>query len=194
MVNIDGGYAWEQSSINGLKANDYYPFAHLFSRWSINSKNAATLSFQYATNSTAISQRASDVITSNEFMDKTGNPNLRNSRHITLRLYYDYTVNSNISLYAGGSFFMFSDRPAEEYIPYNEGRQLIRQIYNSGNYYKGNIQAGTDLSLFNKKSASLSGLTLVCTKQPELEQQVLQTSASTLGHSTTSATSHCMVL
>lgn len=151
MVNIDGGYAWEQSSINGLKANDYYPFAHLFSRWSINSKNAATLSFQYATNSTAISQRASDVITSNEFMDKTGNPNLRNSRHITLRLYYDYTINSNISLYAGGSFFMLSDRPAEEYIPYNEGRQLIRQIYNSGNYYKGNIQAGTDLSLFNKK-------------------------------------------
>lgn len=76
-ADFDGGFAWEGSSINGFKNNDYYPYAHLNSRWSINDKNNLSLWFQYATNSPGITALASDVLSVNEFIYKTGNPDLK---------------------------------------------------------------------------------------------------------------------
>ena len=149
-ADFDGGFAWEGSSINGYKNNDYYPYAHLNSRWSINNKNNLRLWFQYATNSPGITSLASDILSVNEYIYKTGNPDLKNSRHITLDLSYSHSFSDNIYLYANGSFFELFKRSAEEYLPYNGGRQLIRRIINSGNYYQGNLNAELDVYLFNK--------------------------------------------
>lgn len=150
-ADFDGGFAWEGSSINGFKNNDYYPYAHLNSRWSINDKNNLSLWFQYATNSPGITALASDVLSVNEFIYKTGNPDLKNSRHITLDLSYFRSFSDNIYLSANGSFYELLKRPAEEYLPYNGGRQLIRRVINSGNFYQGNINAELNVFLFNKK-------------------------------------------
>ena len=150
-ADFDGGFVWEGSSINGFKNNDYYPYAHLNSRWSINDKSNFSLWFQYATYSPGITALASDVLSVNEFIYKTGNPDLKNSRHITLDLSYFRSFSDNIYLSANGSFYELLKRPAEEYLPYNGGRQLIRRVINSGNFYQGNINAELNVFLFNKK-------------------------------------------
>lgn len=150
-ADLDGGFLWEGNSINGFKNNDYYPYTHLNSRWTINDKSNLSLWFQYATNSPGITMLASDVLSVNEFIYKTGNPDLKNSRHITLDLSYFHSFSDNIYLSANGSFYELFKRPAEEYLPYNGGRQLIRHIINSGNYYSGDISAELDMYLFDKK-------------------------------------------
>lgn len=82
----DAGVCWEGSDINGEKYNDTYPFTHINLRFSPNSKNAFSAYFQYATNSPGINQKASDILQENEYMYITGNPLLKNSRHVTLNV------------------------------------------------------------------------------------------------------------
>lgn len=152
-VKVDGGCAWERSSINGVKNNDYYPYAHLTSRWAINQRNNLSLFLQYATNSTDIASRASDILVVNDVMLKTGNPDLKNSRHTTLNLSYFHIFSDNVYLTANGTFFSLFDRPAEEYAPYDGGQRIIRRLTNSGDFYNTTINATLNVYLFNKRLA-----------------------------------------
>lgn len=154
-LNFNGGVAWEGSSINGHQNNEYYPYAHLNSRWSINNNSNLSLMLRYATNTPGITSMASDVLTVNEFIYQTGNPDLKRSRHFTANLSYFHSFSDNIYLSANGLFYELFDRQAEEYLPYNGGSQLIRRLTNSGNYINGAVSASLYVFLL-KRSLILS--------------------------------------
>ncbi len=54
-VNLDAGFAWENSDINGKTNSDTYPFTHINVRYVPNQRNSFSAYFQYATNSPGIS-------------------------------------------------------------------------------------------------------------------------------------------
>lgn len=53
-------------------------------------KNAFSAYFQYASSNPGINQKASDILQENEYMYITGNPLLKNSRHVTLNISYTW--------------------------------------------------------------------------------------------------------
>ncbi len=53
-------------------------------------KNAFSAYFQYVSSNPGINQKASDILQENEYMYITGNPLLKNSRHVTLNISYTW--------------------------------------------------------------------------------------------------------
>ena len=147
----DAGVCWEGSDINGEKYNDTYPFTHINLRFSPNSKNAFSAYFQYATNSPGINQKASDILQENEYMYITGNPLLKNSRHVTLNVAYTWMPTNAFGMSAFSNFLEYFDRQIIIYEPYNDGQALIRNYHNSGNYIKEEIGLAANWKLLGGK-------------------------------------------
>lgn len=147
----DAGVCWEGSDINGEKYNDTYPFTHINLRFSPNSKNAFSAYFQFATNSPGINQKASDILQENEYMYITGNPLLKNSRHVTLNLAYTWMPTNAFGMSAFSNFVEYFDRQIIIYEPYNNGQALIRNYRNSGNYIKEEIGLAANWKLLGGK-------------------------------------------
>lgn len=147
----DAGVCWEGSDINGEKYNDTYPFTHINLGFSPNSKNAFSAYFQYATNSPGINQKASDILQENEYMYITGNPLLKNSRHVTLNLAYTWMPTNAFGMSAFSNFLEYFDRQIIIYEPYNNGQALIRNYRNSGNYIKEEIGLAANWKLLGCK-------------------------------------------
>ncbi len=147
----DAGVCWEGSDINGEKYNDTYPFTHINLRFSPNSKNAFSAYFQYATNSPGINQKASDILQENEYMYITGNPLLKNSRHVTLNVAYTWMPTNAFGMSAFSNFLEYFDRQIIIYEPYNNGQALIRNYHNSGNYIKEEIGLAANWKLLGGK-------------------------------------------
>lgn len=137
--NIDGGYSWEGSSINGQKKNDTYPFTHINARYSLNQKNIFALYFQYATDSPGLSAKSPDVLKENELMYISGNPSLKNSRHTMLNLEYTSMPSSRLGMSFYGHFSKFYNRLLLTYEPYLEKGAILRTYVNNGDYFNGEI-------------------------------------------------------
>ncbi len=150
-IYADAGVCWEGSDINGEKYNDTYPFTHINLRFSPNSKNAFSAYFQYATNSPGINQKASDILQENEYMYITGNPLLKNSRHVTLNVAYTWMPTNAFGMSAFSNFLEYFDRQIIIYEPYNNGQALIRNYRNSGNYIKEEIGLAANWKLLGGK-------------------------------------------
>ena len=147
----DAGFCWEQSDINGEKQNDIYPFTHINLRFSPNSKNAFSAYFQYATNTPGITEKASDILRENEYMYITGNPLLKNSRHFTMNLTYTWMPSNAFGLSAYSNYKEYFDRQIRLYEPYSDGKALIRNYRNSGNYIQEEIGLSAIYKLFEGK-------------------------------------------
>ena len=145
----DLGICWEQSEINGVKNTEAYPFTHINFRYSPNSKNAMSAYFQYASSSTTIAMKASDILQENEFMYVTGNPLLKNSRHITLNLSYTWIHSNRLSLSAYINSFEMLNRQLTVYEPFDGGHALLRNYINNGNYIQGQIGASANWKTLN---------------------------------------------
>lgn len=135
----DIGFCWEQSDINGIENTDPYPFLHVNFRYSPNSKNALSAYFQYANNTPGIDAKASDILQENEFMYLTGNPLLKNSRHITVNLSYTWMPSNKLDLSAYCNFFELFNRQMTVYEPFGNGNALIRNYINNGDFLQGQI-------------------------------------------------------
>ncbi len=147
----DAGVCWEGSDINGQKYNDTYPFMHVNFRFSPNAKNAISAYFQFASNSPGINQKASDILQDNEYMYVTGNPLLKNSRHITLNLAYTWMPSNSFGLSAFNNFMEYIDRQIMVYEPYNNGQAVIRNYCNSGNFAKEEVGLAVNWKLLDGK-------------------------------------------
>ena len=148
-VNVDGGIAWENSDINGLKNDDWYPFTHINVRYSLDNKNMFSAYFQYASNTAGIMEKASDIFQENELMYISGNPNLKNSRHTTFNLAYTWMPSNSFGLSAYGQFFGLYDRMFRTYSLYNGGTALIRNWVNDGDYLSGSAGLAFNWKLLN---------------------------------------------
>ena len=145
----DAGVCWEGSDINGEKDNDTYPFTHINLRFSPNSKNAFSAYFQYASSNPGINQKASDILQENEYMYITGNPLLKNSRHVTLNISYTWMPTNAFGMSAFSNFWECFDRHFIVYEPYNGGQDLIRNYRNSGNYIREEVGLAANWKLLS---------------------------------------------
>lgn len=150
-VNLDAGFAWENSDINGRKNSDTYPFTHINVRYVPNQKNSFSAYFQYATNSPGISEKSSDLLQENELMYITGNPLLENCRHTTVNLAYTWMPSNAFGMSAYGRYFGMYDRQLLTYSPYDNGKALLRSYINNGDYLNGEIGFAANWKLLNGK-------------------------------------------
>ncbi len=151
VINLNAGFSWENSDINGLKKDDWYPFSHINVRYSINNKNMLSAYFQYATNTAGITQKASDILQENELLYISGNPYLKNSRHTSFNLAYTWLPTNIFGMSAYGRFFGLYDRLFQTYSHYDEGRTLIRSWINNGDYLSGSIGLAFSYKLLKGK-------------------------------------------
>ena len=150
-VNLDAGFAWENSDINGKKNSDTYPFTHINVRYVPNQKNSFSAYFQYATNSPGISEKSSDLLRENELMYITGNPLLENCRHTTVNLAYTWMPSNAFGMSAYGRCFGMYDRQLLVYTPYEDGKALLRSYINDGDYLNGEIGLAANWKLLDGK-------------------------------------------
>lgn len=150
-VNLDAGFVWENSDIDGKKNSDTYPFAHINVRYVPNQRNSFSAYFQYATNRPGISEKSSDLLRENELMYITGNPLLENCRHTTIELAYTWMPSSAFGISAYGRGFGMYDRQLLVYTPYENGKALLRSYINDGDYLNGEIGLAANWKLLNGK-------------------------------------------
>ncbi len=88
----------------------------------------------YATNTTDISSKGGNIIQSNEYLYITGNPQLKNSRHISSDISFNWAPVNEFSMSADMGYFEIFKRPTAIYLPYLNGKAIIRTVKNAGNY------------------------------------------------------------
>lgn len=130
----DFGVCGEFLRTNGIKYDDWYPYAHLSLNYSPNRKNQLGVWFQYATSSPMADMRSPNIIRSNEFLYQTGEPELDNARHVTAMLSYTLLPCNELSASFFGQYYAVYDRPIAVYTPYGDGNALIRSFRNDGDY------------------------------------------------------------
>lgn len=149
-LNIDGGSAWEQSGINGHKTTDCYPFTHINAQYSFAQKSKVGLYFQYASFNASPADLSDAILPENEYLYITGNPDLHNSRHITIMGQYSWSYNRKITFGAYGRYFRVFNRMVNLYLPYLDGDCLLRRPENNGDFINWELGANLRLSLLNQ--------------------------------------------
>ncbi|MDE6643046.1 MAG: hypothetical protein K2K27_02995 [Muribaculaceae bacterium] len=150
-VYVSGGIGWLGSDINGTKMSDITPFSHLNIRYVPNKKNAISAYLQYATNFPGINMKVSDILRENEYMYITGNTLLKNNRHVTLNLSYNWAPSNNFGLNAFSNTFGMLNRQIMSYEPYKDGSVLLRTYINSGNYFQSELGFSANWKLLDGK-------------------------------------------
>lgn len=149
--NSDFGISWDKSDINGKTMTDIYPFIHIYFQYTLSRKHRLSSFFQYATNCPEISQKASDILKSNEYLYITGNPYLKNSRHVTLNLSYSWFASNVFNLSLFGQYYRDYNRLITIYSPYGDGRAVIRDYTNDGDNTQAFIGVSANANLFDGK-------------------------------------------
>ncbi len=150
-LNANLGVIWEKSDINRITNDDVYPFTHIYFKYALSKKHALATYFQYASNSPTISKKASDILKENEYLYITGNPYLKNSRHVTVNLQYSWIASNRFNMSAYGKYHGIYNRNVAVYLPYMDGEAVIRDYRNSGNYNLTQIGINATLKLFGGK-------------------------------------------
>ncbi len=153
-INADGGLLGEFQRTNGIKYDDWYPFAHLSASYAWNRKNQAQIWAQYATSSPGASMRTPGMIQSNEFLYTAGNPFIENARHTTLYLGYTLMPVNKFMATIFSQYYKEFDRSISKYDINEDGYGIIQSYINNGNYSK--VDAGAQFALrLLKNSMSL---------------------------------------
>lgn len=143
------GICWEGSDINGEFMPDLYPFTHINLQYSFSRKHLLSTYFQFATNSPTVSLKADDILQDNEFLYITGNPLLKDARHITFNLAYTWLKSNRFSMSAYGEHYGTYNRITTVYSPYNDGSAVIRGYQNNGTFTRSRIGLAAKFTLLN---------------------------------------------
>ena len=150
-LGADMGVCWEGSDINDKTQNDVYPWTHVNVQYSLNNKHQFSAYFQYASNSPTISQKASDILQDNEYLYITGNPFVKNSRHITFNLAHTWLPTNIFGMSLFGEYFGNYNRLITVYSQYKDGEGVLRDYQNNGDYNRIHLGLAANLKLFNGK-------------------------------------------
>ncbi len=156
--SVGGAYEWNR--IDGQTTHDVPPVAYVSIQYAFDKKRSLEAEFNYATNTTDISSKGGNVVQSNEYLYITGNPRLKNSRHISADLSYSWAPSNALSMSADLGYFEIFKRPTAIYLPYLDGTAVLRTVENSGNY--ANEYAGLSFT------SRLLGSALVLNFKPQL--------------------------
>ncbi len=150
-LSLDAGVCWEGNDINGEKIDDVYPFVHVNVRYVPNKKNSFSAYIQYATNSPVLSMKSDDLLRENELMYFTGNPKLENCRHTTVNLAYTWMPRNSFGMSVYANYMRFYDRQLRVYLPFDDGKALLRTYVNDGDFSQGAVGIAVKWQLFNDK-------------------------------------------
>lgn len=128
------GGAYERNHIDGQTTSDLLPAGYISLQYVIDSKKSIEFEANYATNTTDISSKGGNIIQSNELLYITGNPRLKNSRHISGDLSFNWAPFNELSMSADLGYFEIFKRPTAIYRPYLDGHAVLRTVENAGNY------------------------------------------------------------
>lgn len=129
---LGGAYEWNR--IDGQTTKDLLPCGYLSLQYAIDSKKSLQFEANYATNTTDISTKGGNIVQSNELLYITGNPRLKNSRHITSDFSFNWVLLKELSMSADLGYFEIFKRPTAIYRPYLDGQAILRTVENAGNY------------------------------------------------------------
>lgn len=148
-ISTDVGAAFEYQKTNGTTYKDTYPYFHFNGSWAPNTHHRLGLWMQYATNSPGESMRTPNVLQENELMYATGNPNLKNARHVTVSMSYTFLPSNIFSMSAYTQYFGMYDRAVRVYEPYKDGSALLGTYHNSGDFTEASVGLNATLRLLN---------------------------------------------
>lgn len=133
-LDVDVDFIWERNIINGRSKNDCYPAAHIQLGYAFNRKNRVSLFSQFASFTPEISEKTPEVLKQNELLYISGNPGLDNYRVYELALGYVWIPTNRFYTSIYGSYRGFHDRMTVAYLPYDDGKALLRTYLNDGDY------------------------------------------------------------
>lgn len=129
---LGGAYEWNH--IAGQTTKDLLPCGYLSLQYAFDSYKSLQFDANYATNTTDISSKGGNIVQSNELLYITGNPRLKNSRHVSTDLSFNWTLCNELSMNADLGYFEIFKRPTAIFRPYLDGQAILRTVENAGNY------------------------------------------------------------
>lgn len=140
-------YVWHRNKINGKTYDDHYPVAALFGQWVPSNKHSVNFQFQYATGSPEAGDKIPDLIQRNEYLYRIGNPDLENCRHISAKLFYNWSPSNVFRVSAFGSWYQLFDQMT--FVPrlMPDQRGIVMTYVNSGDFRQAELGASFNLRL-----------------------------------------------
>lgn len=136
----------EHNTVNGESMNTLYPFVNASIGWSPNQKNSLNLSFSYSKEPMDANLKSPNIIQQNELMYYTGNPRLKNSPNIMTNLNYNWMPADWIQISPFVQHYSCFDREIPIYMPYMDGKAVIRKYENNGDHHR--TQIGLSLTAY----------------------------------------------
>ncbi|MCM1076099.1 MAG: TonB-dependent receptor family protein [Bacteroides sp.] len=131
---LTAGGAADWNHIDGKRTNNFLPAAYLSLQYAFDRSRSLQFMAQIDANTTDISTKGGNIVRSNEYLYLTGNPELKDSKNVRGSLSYNWTPSNELSVSADLGYFEIFDRPTAIFVPYMDGKAILRTIENDGNY------------------------------------------------------------
>lgn len=151
--NVGGslGRIWETNRISGVVADNNFPQTNINATWSPNEKNQLYLTANYGSMCPDASQKSPNMLQQDELMWYRGTPELKDYKYTNALLSYTWLPNNKWQLSADGYFGLIKNRCVTLYSPTGPNGTMLRQYFNSGNYYSDYIGISATGKFFNGK-------------------------------------------
>lgn len=151
--NVGGslGWIWETNRISGVVADNNFPQTNINATWSPNEKNQLYLTANYGSKCPDASQKSPNMLQQDELMWYRGTPELKDYKYTNALLSYTWLPNNKWQLSADGYFGLIKNRCVTLYSPTGPNGTMLRQYFNSGNYYSDYIGISATGKFFNGK-------------------------------------------
>lgn len=136
-----GGYV---SKVNGIKQSEWTPNANITLSYAPTRKSQYQLNLITSRNAVGSNMRSSNIIQSNEFLFKTGNPEIKTYQSLNIQGTYTFLPLNQLNFQAYARYFGAYNRPVGTYEPYDNGKFIISSMKNSGDY--NSITAGANVT------------------------------------------------
>lgn len=132
-VGVNGGLSYARNSSNGIDNSEKQPFITAYAQYNPNSKHSLSLTINYQTRFTEANKINPDVIQISNFMYSVGNPNIRNIKHFSGMIIWNWIPINLLRIGISADYICSYNNQASIYTPYNNGTGILRTFTNNGN-------------------------------------------------------------
>lgn len=147
---LEAGVIGERNKIDNVKTSTFSPMMLLSAQYAPTRKSNFELSANYGMNGVEQSDKTPEVLQENEFMYKTGNPNLKSVNWYGIDATYTWLANNRFSMSAFADYAHHLKSWVAEYTPDGPDGTILRTMANDGKYEHGKVGATATLRLLNR--------------------------------------------
>ncbi|MDE6859295.1 MAG: TonB-dependent receptor family protein [Duncaniella sp.] len=140
---------WERNGINGKYVSELYPLINISGRYTPSNNHSLQTFFHYGANYPGESVKTPNVLQDNEFMYKTGNPDLSLSRQITFNLQYNWIANNRFTMSLYGQYFGEYNLYVPVFDRYKDGQAILKTYSSDQDYNRTQIGLSFNLRLLD---------------------------------------------